>query len=153
MKKVIIAAAIAVFPFISVGETGVAYAENQAHEHGHASHTSSAGISGLQLNQGEHWEMDEHTRTMLVKMEKTFFAADHSTQAGLNAVGGELKAQMDELIDGCTMGGAAHDQLHVFLSEYIPTIDRLAQAGDYEAAREAAIELKGHLGTYKKYFR
>ena len=51
------------------------------------------------------------------------------------------------------MNGAAHDQLHVFMSEYIPGIDLLAQAGDYASARDAAIELKGHFGLYKKHFR
>ena len=60
---------------------------------------------------------------------------------------------MDHLVDGCTMDGEAHSQLHLFLSEYIPTVDRLADAGDYAAAREEAIALKGHFETYKQYFR
>jgi hypothetical protein len=51
------------------------------------------------------------------------------------------------------MDGAAHSQLHLFLSEYIPTIDRLARAEDYAAARKEAIALKGHFSTYKQYFR
>ena len=153
MKKIAIAAALAVMPLITAGQGSTAYAENQAHEHGHAHHASHAGISGLELNHGERWEMDAHTRAMLEKMEAAFFAADHSKQAGLNSVGATLKAQMDELIAGCTMQGAAHDQLHVFLTGYIPTVDRLAEAGDYAAAREAAIQLKGHFETYKKYFR
>ena len=51
------------------------------------------------------------------------------------------------------MEGASHDQLHVFMSEYIPAIDHLLQAENYAAARDAAIALKGHFGTYKKYFK
>jgi hypothetical protein len=150
MKKIVIAASLAVIPLISAGGS-TAYAQNQAHEHGH--HASATESSGLSLNHGERWKMDEHTRTMLVKMEKAFFASDHSSQAGLNAAGAELKVQMDQLIAGCTMDGAAHNQLHLFLSEYIPTIDRLAKAEDYAAARKEAIELKGHFSTYKQYFR
>jgi hypothetical protein len=150
MKKIVIAASLAVIPLISAGGS-TAYAQNHGHEHGH--HASATETSGLSLNHGERWKMDEHTRTMLVKMEKAFFASDHSTQAGLNAAGAGLKAQMDQLIAGCTMDGAAHSQLHLFLSEYIPTIDRLARAENYTAARKEAIELKGHFSTYKQYFR
>jgi len=150
MKKIVIAASLAVIPLISAGGS-TAYAQNQSHEHGH--HASATETSSLSLNHGERWKMDEHTRTMLVEMEKAFFASDHSTQAGLNAAGAGLKVQMDQLIAGCTMDGAAHSQLHLFLSEYIPTIDRLARAEDYAAAKKEAIELKGHFETYKQYFR
>lgn len=147
MKKIVIAISLSIIPVFSIGAGQLAYAQEHSH------HASEVGISGLGLNHGQQWEMDEHTRTMLVKMEATFFAADHSSQAGLNAAGAKLKVQLDDLITGCTMAGEAHDQLHVFMSEYIPVIDLLAQAGDYAAARDAAIELKGHFGTYKKYFR
>lgn len=149
MKRIIIIVSLSIIPVFSVGAGQLAYAQD--HSHGH--HASEVGISGLGLNHGQQWEMDEHTRNMLLKMEATFFAADHSTQVGLNAAGAELKVHLDALIAGCTMDGEAHDQLHVFMTEYIPTIDRLAQAGDYAAARDAAIRLKGHFGTYKKYFR
>lgn len=148
MKRIIIAVSLSIIPVFSVGAGQLAYAQEE-----HSHHASEAGISGLVLNHGQQWEMDEHTRSMLVKMETTFFAAGHSTQAGLNAAGAELNVQLDELIAGCTMAGEAHDQLHIFMSEYVPAIDLLAQARSYAAARDAAIELKGHYGTYKKYFR
>ena len=148
MKKFFIAAALAAFPFMT--SASGAYAAE--HGHGHHEH-GAAAESGLSLNQGERWEMDQHTRAMLLKMEEAFFVADHSTQAGLNAAGAELKGQLGELISGCTMQGAAHDQLHLFLTDYMPAIDRLAEAADYESARAAAIELKGHFETYKHYFR
>jgi len=150
MKKIFITAAMAALPYMMSGASGAIAAE---HGHGHQQHASAAAESGLSLNQGERWEMDAHTRAMLVKMEEAFFAADHSTQAGLNAAGAELKGQLGELISGCTMQGSAHDQLHLFLTDYMPTIDRLAEAADYESARAAAIELKGQLETYKHYFR
>jgi len=149
MKRIIIAISLSMIPVLSISAGQWAYAQD--HSHGH--HASEAGISGLGLNHGQQWEMDEHTRTMLLKMEASFFAADHSSQAGLNAAGAELKVHLDDLIAGCTMAGEAHDQLHVFMAEYVPAIELLAQAGDYAAARNAAIELKGHFGTYKKYFR
>lgn len=149
MKRIIIAVSLSIIPALSAATGQLAYAQ----DHSHGNHTNAAGISGLSLNHGQPWEMDEHTRTMLVKMEATFFAADHSSQAGLNAAGAELKGHLDDLIAGCTMAGEAHDQLHVFMTEYIPAIELLAQAEDYAAAKDAAIKLKGYFGTYKEFFR
>lgn len=154
MKRFVIAASLAMLPFLSSAAGSSAHAQGQGHEHdGHGHHAADTGNSALALNQGQRWEMDEHTRGMLVKMEEAFFAADHASRSELNATGAILKEQMDELIAGCTMHGAAHEQLHLFLSGYIPTVDRLAGADDYAGAREAAIELKDHFSTYKQYFR
>lgn len=137
---------------IATSIAGHGYAA-ESHSHGHSDHGGATAVAGLGLNNGERWEMDDHTRTMSQKMEKTFFEADHSTQTGLNAVGTKLESQMEELIAGCTMQGKAHDQLHVFLTDHIPTIQALAKAGDYESARESAIKLKGQFETYRKHFK
>lgn len=123
------------------------------HSHGHDSHVSAAAPANLSLNNGERWEMDDHTRAMSQKMQKTFFSADHSTLEGLNTAGTALEQQLQELIAGCTMTGKAHDQLHVFLNEHVPTINALAKADEYASARENAIRLKGQLETYQKHFK
>ncbi len=150
MKKsisvIIISLSISLFTF------GL-HAADDAHSHGHSNHGSTVAASGLSLNNGDQWEMDDHTRKMSSKMEETFFGADHSNQASLNALGTQLETQIGELIKGCTMSGEAHDQLHIFLTDYIPTIQNLAKAEDYETARNSAIKLKGNLETYKKHFK
>lgn len=146
MKKSILFIFISLFAF-------AAHAADNAHKHGHSDHNAVMTTSGLNLNDGKQWEMDEHTRKMSSKMEKTFFKADHSNQASLNALGIQLETQLGELIKGCTMSGKAHDQLHVFLSGHTPAIKSLAKADDYEAARSLAIKLKGNFENYKKHFK
>ena len=123
----------------------------EGHQHGH--HGEEVAASGLRLNGEERWEMDEHTRIMLTKMEQTFFQADHSTLAGLTGAGTQLDAQLEELINGCTMQGEAHNQLHLFLTDYMPNVKALAGAKDYGGARDSAIRLKGQLESYKRYFK
>ena len=129
------------------------HAADEAHSHGHSKHSGEVAASGLSLNSGDRWEMDDHTRKMSSKMQETFFGADHSNQASLNAMGVQLEAQLNDLINGCTMDGEAHAQLHVFLSDYIPNVKNLAMAEDYDTARSSAIKLKGNLETYKKHFK
>ena len=121
--------------------------------HGHSNHNAEAATSGLNLNNGDRREMDDHTRKMSSKMEETFFSADHSNQTSLNALGNHLEAQLGELISGCTMSGEAHNQLHLFLTDYVPTIQSLAKAEDYDTARNSAIKLKQSLENYKKHFK
>lgn len=49
------------------------------------------------------------------------------------------------------MTGESHDQLHVFLAGYIPAIKGLANAENYDTARNSAIKTKGNLEVYKRH--
>ncbi|MCW8882305.1 MAG: hypothetical protein OQL17_12210 [Sedimenticola sp.] len=148
MKKTILAAImVTASTFATYGHA------MEEHQHGDGSYGNVSTLSGLSLNNGERWEMDAHTRTMTKQIQKAFFSADHTTLEGLKAVGKTLEQQMQELIAGCTMSGKAHEQLHVFLSQHIPTIEALATSDNYTTARDNAIRLKGQLDTYQKHFK
>ena len=129
------------------------YAAQQEHNHEHKKNSEEKADNGLSLNHGKRWEMDQHTRVMSVKMNDTFFNSNHSTQASLNSLGVKMELQLNELIAGCTMEGEAHNQLHLFLTDYIPTIKNLAKAKNLDKARRSAIKLKGYLDIYKKHFK
>lgn len=143
---------LVVLLFLSTTLVNNAFAADD-HSHGHDSHAAKTSLDGLSLNNGQPWEMDEHTRTMSKKIRSTFFSSDHGSLEGLTSMGAELEHQMQELVKGCTMTGQAHDQLHVFLNSHVPTINALAKADNYKAARENAILLKGQLEAYQKHFK
>lgn len=106
------------------------------------SHAQTDGLK-LTLNDGEKWQMDEHTRTMVKTM------VDRAEKGGdADAVAKGLKSDLDKLIQGCTMTGAAHDQLHVFLTSFIPAVQK-ANATPSEESLEAVEAL---LQKYGKYF-
>ncbi|KAA3611172.1 MAG: hypothetical protein D8M58_14450 [Calditrichaeota bacterium] len=115
-------------------------------------HQIADSISGMQLNDGQKWLMDEHTRSSFKKMASTFSASDHSSIEGLQGVGVELRGQVNELLKGCTMDGAAHDQLHVFMMGYIPAVDSLSSSNNLELGQEQAIKVKEYLDAYSVYF-
>lgn len=122
-------------------------------DHSHDNHKAEKSAHGLNLNNGKLWAMDSHTRSMSKKMSSTFINADHSNHKSLNALGLKLQTQLNELIAGCTMEGKAHDQLHTFLTEHIPTIKALSEASNYDSARASAIKLKGQFELYQQYFK
>ena len=114
--------------------------ENPAAHHEHQIDTEELQIY---LNNGLRWEMDDHTRTMFKAM------ADRVKAGGdINDVGNGLRSDLDSLIQGCTMTGEAHDQLHVYLSHLIPAIQEVSEIGSDESLKNVE-EL---LNEYPKYF-
>jgi hypothetical protein len=94
--------------------------------------------------------MDDHTRAIFVKMAKSFLDSDYLSLEGdsLKSAGSDLKVHVGELIRGCTMTGEAHDQLHVYLTGYIPAVAALSETGRIEDAKK----VKNYLEIYDQYF-
>jgi hypothetical protein len=128
----------------------------------HANHTNSNHsinlkeaandpLSEMHLNNGNKWLMDEHTRSSFSQMAKLFLSADHQlmTVADLKNTGVTLQSHSNKLIKGCTMTGYAHDQLHEFLSGYLPAIEELSKSGNIQDAETVEYFLK----HYNKYFK
>ena len=120
----------------------------------HASHSVSnepdEALDGLGLNDGNKWLMDDHTRASFAKMATSFLNADHLSLEGegLMKAGADLQDDLDDLIQGCTMTGNAHNQLHVYLTGYIPAVAALSESGQIEDARKVA----HYLEIYGNYF-
>jgi hypothetical protein len=111
----------------------------------------SNDIDGLELNHGKKWDMDEHTRASFIKMAKLALDNEQISldKEALKKIGSELRSNIDELIEGCTMTGGAHDQLHTYLTAYIPAVEELAQSGNAEDAKK----VWHYLENYDEYFQ
>jgi hypothetical protein len=102
----------------------------------------------LHLNGVEKWQMDEHTRTVFTKMTGRLEGKSGDDAAVWKQAAGELNDDITELIQGCTMQGPAHDELHKYLVLYIPAVDKLAASNTKQSA-ERVQEL---LDLYPDYF-
>jgi len=126
---------------------------DQAKNENHDAHNKGTGHeaspAGLVLNDGKKWAMDEHTRNSFAKMADSFLNADHAAMeaAGLKTAGSELQSELDNLIQGCTMTGEPHNQLHIYLTGYIPAVKALSEKGDMESAKQ----VKHYLEIYDDY--
>lgn len=124
-----------------------------AHEsHQAGSETAAASTAqGLVLNGMEKWLMDNHTREMIAKMGARFgqkaltdYPADE-----LKQIGSALRNDINDLIVGCTMEGAAHEELHKFLTRFTVEVDALASSGDIAAAQK----VRDSLDEYARFFQ
>ncbi len=117
--------------------------QNDHHKGSEHQHHKSQQAHQPKLNQGAKWVMDEHTRSMFIGMKQKV-----DTGGDLQALGDKLNGDLQKLIHGCTMTGAAHDQLHVFLMPYMSDVKDLSETGS-----EAAFsKVKQALHDYQKYF-
>ncbi len=125
-------------------------ADHGGHEHAHADTGHTEVVTGLVLNEGHKWPMDEHTRSVLQQMDQLVGSVEPVSLPvdGRKALGKGLQSLVGDLVSGCTMTGTAHDQLHLFLSEYIPAVEKLAGNGD-TASADLVIH---HLERYRDFF-
>ena len=154
MKSTLLATGIlaAATLLVSCGDHGAG--SHTADVEDHASHLDSAtpedGLDGLALNNGSKWEMDDHTRTVFAKMATSFLNFDPQSmdEDGLMKAGADLQVDINALIQGCTMTGDAHDQLHVYLTGYMPAVAALSDSGRIEDAQKVT----HYLEKYGDYF-
>ncbi len=143
---------IAAMFLVSCGDDGVESLPGEANEHSSedASQETEDGLDGLELNNGQKWQMDEHTRSVFAKMATSFLGSDISSLEGegLKNAGAGLQGDINELIRGCTMTGDAHDQLHVYLTGYMPAVASLSHSGQMEDAKK----VRHYLENYDTYF-
>jgi len=102
-------------------------------EEDHAAHENAAPNESpealkIALNDGAKWEMDAHTRDMFKAMTERVEAAGDAKDVGV-----ALSADLEKLIQGCTMTGEAHNQLHAFLIAYMPEVKILAETGSQDS--------------------
>ncbi|NQV37251.1 MAG: hypothetical protein HQ509_04490 [Candidatus Marinimicrobia bacterium] len=124
---------------------------SKKHDESHSTSTNTEkALDDLVLNDGQKWKMDDHTRSIFVKMSGSFLNIDHVSLEGdgLKKAGTDLQADIKLLVQGCTMTGPAHDQLHIYLTGYMPAVAALTEKGSIEDAQK----VKHYLEKYTEYF-
>ena len=106
----------------------------------------------LSLNDGARWKMDEHTRGVFAETRTTLAGTAPASLDEAHALGETLDTQLNRLISGCTMDGAAHDELHVFLTAWMPAVAALKASPDLPAASATVTQLQGMVAAYDKAF-
>lgn len=119
---------------------------------GHAAHAAAGGLT-LKLDDGKKWKMDDHTRAALGTIEARLAKGPATDDiAGYKALGAELDGEIQNLVRGCTMTGPAHDQLHVWLTRFIPAVGALGEAADLGAAKGKRVEITTLVAAARQHF-
>jgi hypothetical protein len=123
------------------------------HAHDQApGHAESASPLALTLDGDARWQMDTHTREVVARTRASLASADVHDAASAAALGDTLQEQLDQLITGCTMTGASHDQLHVFLTAWMPEVAALRKTTELEEGKARIGRLEAMLEQYGRHF-
>lgn len=116
------------------------------------SHAQEGHESRLRLNAGKKWAMDEHTRAVFAKLRDAVSGESPASLQEVSALANSLDGHLKELVAGCTMTGEAHDQLHIFLTSFMPSVEAFAKESDLAKAREMHQGLQTAIIEYDRFF-
>ena len=107
----------------------------------------------LELDNGKKWQVDEHTRVSAAGMTQYIReAAPIASVEDARTLGSGIEEQLKGLIQGCTMTGPSHDQLHVFLAALFPRVAKLKKEADLELLRTTQQEIGSLFDAYQDHF-
>jgi predicted small lipoprotein YifL len=124
----------------------------QHEQDAHAGHDHGDVDDELVLNDGKKWEMNPEMLTIVRSMEKDVTTFTSEKLAEMQALGGKLDGQVNELTSSCTMDGQAHDELHKWLLPFIHDIKHLKESVTDDEAKESIRDLKASFAEFNQYF-
>lgn len=127
-------------------------------EHNHhvvdaeTSHHHEEDGESVGLNNGEKWEADEHTLSVVKDMRAELSDFAKVGEENSHVLADSLTHQLSALVAGCTMKGPAHDELHKWLVPLTESVRYLAAAQEPSGARGEVIEIRKSLNAFDDFF-
>ncbi len=113
---------------------------------------TNAWISKIELNNGSKWQANAETNEGIQKMKKNIKNQTTSTLDDYYTLADMLNDDKNYVIKNCTMKGASHDNLHVWLLPLIEKIEALSKANTLEEASKLKQSIEENVNAYSNYF-
>jgi len=127
--------------------------KKQGNEEAHSEHKAQNKNTGIELNQGEKWIVNEEMKPFLKQSEEILHSYIASNDTSHSELAGQLKAQNDQLISSCTMKGKSHDELHKWLHPHLQLVKQLKNAESEKEAKALIQKLEDSYKIYHHHFQ
>ena len=117
-----------------------------------APHLNNNWVAEMALNNGAKWEANLETTSGVANMAKLIAERKTISLGDYRNLGDSLNDVKNTLVKECTMTGASHDNLHIFLHPLIQKIELLQKTGSAETGAQIKESIAGHLNAYYIYF-
>lgn len=128
----------------------------KATEEHHNDETSNvyenAWTKEIVMNSGAKWEADVKTNEGVQKMQNTMKTQTTSTLDDYHKLAERLNDDKNNVVKNCTMQGASHDNLHVWLLPLMAKIEALTETNTVEDALKIKQSIEENINTYSDYF-
>ncbi len=164
MKKLSILAISISFMFIACNETKKAEEKpvdnHQQIEHQeqseiqtiNESNLNNAWTDNMELDGDKKWIANKETNMGVIAMLSLIRNDKSNTINDYKKLGDALNKEKNMIIKECTMQGASHDYLHVFLLPLIDKVEMLQNTSDIKDGSKVKTNLLEHLELYDTYF-
>lgn len=109
-------------------------------------------VNNIVLNEGKKWQANKETTDGVNAMLKSINEATTSTTSDYIKLGDRLNDIKNTVIKECTMEGASHDNLHIWLHSLIEKIELLQKVENTEVGKQITSNIEKHLEGYYNFF-
>lgn len=114
---------------------------------------STQWMNDIQLNNGSKWQANIETTEGVDKMKELLETHVTSSIEDYRQLASRLNEEKNKLVKACTMQGASHDNLHVWLYPLIERITLLTKANNVSEASKIKQGIKESVNAYSMYFQ
>lgn len=114
--------------------------------------TETAWIDEISLDQGAKWTANIETTAGVSDMLALIESSKADATVNHQKLGDGLNEIKNMIVKECTMTGASHDNLHIWLYPLISKIELLQKAESRESGIRLTEEIQDHLEKYYDYF-
>lgn len=121
--------------------------EPATENHGHDDHAS-----GLVLNNGAKWKADSTTLVNAALLHSIVSNAAKENLDSYMQTATQLQDGLNKMVSECTMKGADHDALHLWLEPLMKKVKGLEKATSTDAAAALLTDIEKQVNLFPQYF-
>jgi len=110
-------------------------------------------MNEISLNNGTKWEANPETTEGANNMLQSINKVNPNRIQEFQELGAKLNDEKNYIVKKCTMKGASHDNLHVFLYPLIKKIDNLMAVTSVAEGSKITADIETHLEAYQRFFQ
>lgn len=114
---------------------------------------SNTWVEEIILDEGNKWEANMETTEGVDEMLKLVKSSKEESVEEYHKLASELNETKNFVVKKCTMKGASHDNLHVFLHPLIEKINALGKVSTAEEGAKIKESIQENLENYYNYFQ
>lgn len=113
---------------------------------------TNAWLNKIEMNDGSKWKANAETNEGILKMQHSIKTQLTSTLDDYYKLADQLNDDKNYVIKNCTMKGASHDNLHVWLLPLIAKIEALSKVKTFGEASKLKQSIEENVNAYSNYF-